>query len=723
MSWTWIGFPRATSAIGRALPWTLSLALTAAMLPPAIASQETDQDEEKPGREAEAEPDRPVIQDEVFVQGSAPDIPTSNTVAAKLPLSLRETPASVSVVESRLIEEQDAVHLGDALKNASGLNVQPGSGTFDFYVVRGIDSLTSGLILTDGAPEPETTAYPLYNIERVEVLKGPSSFLYGGGPMASTVNLVRKQPLATDFVHFGASAGSFATYQADLDANLNRGKGSFRLNSLWQQSENFRDDKDSENLAINPAFTWRPSERTAIHLNLEHAELDYVSDSGLPILFTGALPDVPRSRSYQSPFDLSDQQVDRFQLDVESRLSDRVTLRNKTYYRRLDWFSRTTTFNGVFPGAAGSLEVSRTLLELDDLQEFAGNQLELLGRFATGAVTHNLLFGVELARRDDRFTFDVGLLPNIDLATPVETAQAPFFLPGFGTAANARSEVVAPYVVDQISFSDRVQLLLGARYDQIDFEDEVTRTSRDDEQLSPMAGIVLLPTSELSFYASYGEGFAPPSTFVVGQDRVPEESQQREVGVKHEAMGGRLRTTLAVYRLDRENVAIPDSATGILQQTGDQRAEGVELEIAAEIASGLRALFSYAYTDSELTEFRELVQTGFNTFLIVDHSGNTPPFTPEHLMSFWVSKTLPRGWGIGAGGRYLSEHFTAEDNVFELDDYLLLDAAIFYTRGPWRLHLNLRNLTDEEYFTRAARGNSVIPRPGLAAYGGFRYTF
>lgn len=278
----------------------------------------------------------PVIQDEVFVDGAVPDIPTSNTVAAKLPLSLRETPASVAVIDSDLIAAQDAWSVGDALENVSGLNVQPGSGTFDFYVVRGIDSLTSGLLLTDGAPEPQTTAYPLYNVERVEVMKGPASFLYGGGPMASTVNLVRKQPISEDFVTFGASVGSFATYDASIDANVANDNGtlSFRFNAFYQESENYRDDKDSENLAVNPSLTWHPNEYTSVNVNLEHVELDYVSDSGLPLVFTPSftqeIPDVPRRRSYQSPFDVSDQEADRFQVDVETRLSETRTIRNKT---------------------------------------------------------------------------------------------------------------------------------------------------------------------------------------------------------------------------------------------------------------------------------------------------------------------------------------------------------------------------------------------------------
>lgn len=707
-----------TTMIGAVL-----LAILSAVSVPVTASQEEPPAEEATDDEREKARETYVLHEEVFVDGGLPEIPTSNTVAAKLPLSLRETPASVGVVDARLIAEQDGITLGDALGNISGLNVQPGSGTFDFFILRGLDSLSSGLILTDGAPEPGTTAYLLYNVERVEVFKGPAAFLYGGKPLGGVVNLVREQPHGRDFVRFGTSFGSFATYEATLDANVSNAPASlsFRLNSTYQQAENYRDDKDSETFAVNPAFTWRPSDRTSVNVNFEHVDLEYQSDTGLPLLYTNELPDVPRTRSYQSPFDISEQRVERFQIDVETRLSSTVALRNKTYYRNLDWFSRTTTFNGVFPDALSGLQVSRVLLELDDAQEYVGNQFEVLWKFGEGSVIHNLLAGVELARLADEFTFCVAFLPDIDLYDPVETAQEPFVFPTAG--ADARSVVTSPYLVDQITFSEKFQLLLGARYDLVDFEDDLTGTARDDAEVSPMVGAVFLPTSTLSLYANFGEAFAPPSTFVVAEDRLPEESRQFEVGIKKEFLEGKLRSTLAFYRIDRENLAIPDSATGVLQQTGDQRSQGVEFELSAEVRPGLRTFLAYAFTDSELTEFRELIPISTTDSIVVDRSGNTPPFTPDHLLSFWVSKEIPGGWRIGGGGRYVGEQFIAEDNAFKMDDYLLLDAALSYTRGAWRLFVNVKNLTDEEYYTRTSRGNSLIPTPGTVTFGGFQVTF
>lgn len=694
----------------------------------AVDDSSTDSDTSNDTRAQDGEKPKAVIRDEVFVAASPPDVPTSNTVAAKLPLSLLETPSSVSIVDRPLLEEQNDFVLGDALRNASGVNVQTGSGVYDFFVIRGLDSVSSGLILTDGAPEPETTFYQLYNVERVEVLKGPSAFLYGGSPLGGTVNLVRKQPVAGgDFGSVRVSGGSFNTLEGTLDANWASDDGSlsFRLNALGQSSDGFRDDKDSDNLAINPAFTWRPSRRTSVNFNFEVVDTQYKSDSGLPLFFN-TVPDVPRERSYQSPFDTSDQDIYRFQVDIESQLSNHLTLRNKTYYRELDWLSRGTIFNGVFPIFDNTPPlVFRTLLDLDDNQKFAGDQLELLWQVETGSITHNLLFGLEIAKLADKFTFDVALLPPIELFNPIEFAQEPLpIIPGQSLGADAETRIVAPYVVDQITFSDRFQLLLGLRYDDTRFEEDLQRFRRNDDELSPMVGVVLTPSKDLSFYASYTEAFAPPSTFAITSDRVPEESRQVEVGAKRQLAGGRMQASLALYRIDRQNIAIPDD-NGITRQVGDQRSKGVELELSGEIRPRLRATFAYAYNDAELTRFAELIQISQvpPAFLVFDRSGNRPAFAPEHLASLWLSQRFDSGFGVAGGARYVGKQFIAEDNLFEIDDYVTLDATLFFERGPWRFDLNLKNLTNEEYLTRGFGNTSVIPAPGFNAYGGIRYAF
>jgi TonB-dependent siderophore receptor len=693
---------------------------------------------EPPAGAQEEEPPAATYEDVLFVESSLPYVPDSNTIATKLPLPLLRTPASVSVVSERLMAEQGSAVLGDALRNASGVNVQTQSGVADFFVVRGFDSIANGLVLIDGASEPEISFYQLYNVERVEVLKGPGGFLYGANPIAATINMVRKQPEPGNFLALGLEGGSFNTRGGNLDWNLG-GKSSFgfRLNGLWRESDGYR-DRPSEVRAVNPGFSWQPNEKSSLHANLEFLDTSFAPDSGLPVFqdFSDILPrrrgprvaDVSRTNLYQSPYDRSEQETRRAQVDYEAVLSSQVTLRNKTYYRRLDWLSDGTIFNGVFPDfLGGGLRnvVSRSLILLDDRQEFAGDQLEAVISSEAGGMAHQILAGVEVARLDDRFTLDVGFLPNIDLRDPVETALGPVFLiPGQSQAADASSRILAPYVTDQISVSDRFQVLVGARFDAIDYTDDVTATDRSFSQLSPMLGLTWSPGPSLSLYANSGRGFAPPSSRVIGK-RKPEESQQTEAGIKGNLWGGKVQTTLAAYELERENVAIPDR-TGITRQTGSQRSRGVELEIAAEPLPRLRTFFSYAYTDAELTRFAELVLVGFNplpVFATIDRSGNRPAFAPEHIANLWISRRFANGLGAGAGGRYLSKQFIAEDNAFELDDTATLGAALFYELKAWSLALHFDNLTDEKYFTRGFGSTSVIPAPGLTVHGSVSVRF
>ncbi|MEK7726836.1 MAG: TonB-dependent receptor plug domain-containing protein, partial [candidate division KSB1 bacterium] len=169
-------------------------------------------------------------------------VPTTSTTAAKIALPLRLTPASVGVVHRALFENQEAVVMGDALRNVSGVNSQTGFGVFDYFSIRGFESISNGLVLTNGAPEPEVTFYNLYNVERVEVLKGPSAFLYGGNPLSGTINLVRKGPEFENFLFAASGYGKFKSYRSTVDLSLaNRASGvAFRLNGLWQDSKSFR---------------------------------------------------------------------------------------------------------------------------------------------------------------------------------------------------------------------------------------------------------------------------------------------------------------------------------------------------------------------------------------------------------------------------------------------------------------------------------------------------
>ncbi len=661
--------------------------------------------------ESSLEGETPRFEAEVRVEAEPHPAPPS-TAATRLPVAVQDLPVSVTVVPERIYAEQAATVMGDALENASGVNVATGFGVFDFFVIRGFDSLNNGLVLTDGVPEPESTFYPLYNVRQVEVLKGPSSFLYGGNPLSGAVQLVRRQPAAGTFADVTLGYGRYGTFEGSLDGNAATSDGAFafRLNATTQGTDQYRDLPEGTLKGVNPTLTWRPDDQTRLGLDFEYVESRFPPDTGIPFLGQGdpVLAPVPRTTSYQSPFDDSRQEIYRFRLLAERELGEGLTLRNRFYYTELDWDSDGTLVSGVFPGADGRLQVARVLTLLDDRQRLLGNQLELSAAFGTGSVRHELLVGVELQSLKDRFTQDVGLLPPIDLLDPVETAQPPIVtVPPFAQAGDSRSLVVAPYLVDRLRFSPKAQAFVGARLDALDYEDPLNETKRDSTRVNPLLGLVFSPAGALSLHASWGTASAPPSTQVVGP-RDPETSRQAELGAKLSFLDGRGFAGLALYDLRRENIAIPDS-TGITRQDGDQRSRGVEVDVTVEPSRGWSVQGGYAYTDSELTRFSEVVPLQPPDFIVVDHSGNAAPFAPRHLFNLWVSKRFDLGLGLALGLRHVSDQLIAPDNRATIDAYTTLGATVSYTRSRWGFLVHFRNLTDTEYETRGFGAASAIP--------------
>ena len=685
-------------------------------------SQETQAQEEEKKEPDRKPPAAPVVEEYVFVEGTLPYVPRSNTIVTKLPLDRRSTPNNVGFVTEPLAREQFDRVLGEALVNVSNVNIQTQSGITDLFYIRGFDSLSSGLVLFDGAPEPEATLHQMYNVELVEVLKGPGGFLYGRNPLAGAVNIVRKQPMPAKLFSFGGAFGSHDNYEGYVDWNHGGpdGKVDVRLNGLFRDQGSYRDGKEGRTGAINPAVGFRFGDKGRLNLNFEYVDLEYIPDAGIPVLQTAVVP-VDRGTNYQSPFDDSAQQILRFQADYQWRFSEHLMVRDKFYQRSLDWQTAGTIISGVFPTGPASFVVSRALSELDDRQVFSGNQLEAVLDFSTGSIQHSVLTGFELSRFADEFTLGAGLLSPVDALQPVDPGTPPFPLPNQSFAADSRAIVAAPYVVDQIQLGPKVNVLLGGRFDSIDFRDDLSGFERDDSEFSPMAGVLFAATPELSFYGNYSRAFAPPSARVVGE-LAPERGTQYEGGVKKRFSAWKAETVFAVYQLERDNIPIPDD-NGFTQQAGDQRSRGLEIDFAAQPTSSFRAFWSYAYNDAELTSFAERLQISLEppAFITLDRSGNKPAFAPAQVMNLWLSKDITPRFGVGGGARYVSSQYIAEDNVFELEDVLTFDATAFYKIGDFKLRLNLKNLTDREYYMRGFGSSSVIPAPPFTAYIGFDY--
>ena len=638
-----------------------------------------------------------------------PDI--SDSIGLNIPAL--QTPLQVSVMNASFIKAQGSQKLSDVLRNSAGVNTGTGNGIHDFFVIRGIDSLNGGLVLVDGIPEPEATLYPLSLYEDVHVLKGPGAFAYGANSLAGSVNLIRKQPLFDRFVAAEFMTGSHDTYRGVVDAAGQAGDhAAGRIVGLYEEAESHRDDIEREIVNVSPSLLVRLSEDSEVRLFYDYMNSELTPDAGVPVLGDKLVVD-SRSATYHLPGDTSEQDVNRAVADYRHRLSEHNEIRGRLYFTELDWQSEGTIL-ASFPFFLSGLEPTpRTLGRLrgilDDEQRILGGELEWSSRCESSGCEHEAVIGIEATRFTDDFVIDINPASSIDIVTRTESPGVfPDLPPNTG---DAESDIFSAYLRDRIVISEQWSLLAGARLDQLEFDDDDRGTSRSDTEFSPFGGLVFQPSEPVAVYVNGGTGFAPPSTQVLGPRGEPETSVQVEAGVKVQLPDPDWFAQVAVYHLERDDIAIPESS-GLFTRNGSQESRGVEVEIQGDVTSRLRLLVAYAYLDSELTDFTEMVGS-----FVVDRSGNTAPFAPEHIARIWTSLDVTDNFGVALGLRAVGDQFIAADNTFEIESYTTLDAALIYTATDWYISVHAENLTDEDFATRGTGNTSIIPADDLAVFG------
>lgn len=672
------------------------------------------------GNEAEADkaPDGGDIElpaETIYGTGSAAAEPVDVADTFRIPLTTDEAPLQVHTISNDLNRRQGNRSLRDTLRYSPGITTSMANGIHDFFVIRGIDSLTGGLVLMDRVPEPEATLYPMYNIEKVQVAKGPTSFLFGAGATAGSVNLVRKVPHYETFGQIDLAAGTFDTYRQSVDVNLGDPEQplAFRMNGLSETSNGYRDGKNNETYGVNPSFRYKLNEQETVTLQLDYLKSRAKPDSGLPVVGTRVV-NVPRTRSFQQQNDFSDQEVFRIQLDYENKVSESTTFRNKLYYTDFEWDTRGVIFAGIDVfGVGASTTLSRFQPFLRDEQMIFGDQVELEHHFETGDIAHVLTTGLEFTRYTDEFTLAIPATTDIDIHTLAQAANP--FLPGQpSNTADASTDWYSLYAVDQMTLSEELTVLAGGRFDYMDFNDSANSLSRSDALFNPFGGLVYRLGPTLAWFANAGIAHAPPSSIQrTGGAGKPERSEQVETGLKGQTTDGKIQVQASVFELNREDVPIAADATGVLNDTGDQKTCGVELELTAKPTEPWQIIVAYAHLDSELEDFSESLG-GF----VFDRSGMDAPYVPENMVQVWTDYTLSSGWGCGAGVRWLDEQFIAPSNVFKIDSYVVIDSTLFYRQPRWEASLNFYNLTNEDYNTRAGSvGNAVLPGDGVNMIG------
>jgi iron complex outermembrane receptor protein len=636
--------------------------------------------------------------------------------ATKTDTPIRDTPAAIQVVPKQVIEDQQAIRITDVIQNVS--SVRPGSSfgnRADSFIVRGFSSFLSA---RDGFLSNQLFGDPgfidLASVERVEVLKGPASVLYGLGDPGGLVNIVTKRPLSEAQYKLRGQAGSYDFYraEADLSQPFNAdGTLALRVNAAYQDWDSFRDFfKHSRRVFVAPVLGWQPSESTKVLVDFEYVDQELPFDRGLVASGKG-VANVPISRYFGEDFSTFDLNGYQSRYIIEHQLNSTWMLRHTGRYQE----SEADRFSADSRGLrADNRTLNRRATDQHDDADQWTLQLDAIGDFTDAAIGHKLLLGVEAgtARKDVRLA--TASLAAIDIFDPVYGARPGVF--GDPTLTDQEIEYIAGYVQDQIWLGERWKLLLGLRYDDttqttVTTTNRTTKVENDARRFSPRAGLMYDVTDWASLYASYSKSFKPVAgTTFGGTPFDPETGEQVEAGIKTEFLDGRVGATLAWYELKRQNVTTADPVnTGFSIQTGEQRSRGVELDVTGNIGSGWNLIGSAAYTDAEVTKD--------NTFT----PGNRIQGVPQVSGSLWVTHEIQdgdwKGLGFGAGVFAAGEREGDLANSFQVPGYVRADASLFYRSKHWRATVGLKNLLDKEYIESPVSRNEIYPGVPLTVLG------
>jgi catecholate siderophore receptor len=653
----------------------------------------------------------------VRAQGERADGPVTGYRAersatfTKTDTPLKEVPASITVVPAELMRDQAMHSIADVVRYVPGVTSHQGEGNRDQLVLRGIS--TTADFYVDGVRDDAQVFRDLYNLERVEVLKGPAGMIFGRGGAGGVLNRVTKRPV---FGHVGSAAltvGSHDQLRGEVDiGNKINDAAAWRLNAMGERGNSFRNGFDLERYAINPTITLTPSAQTALTLGYEHLHDERTADRGFP-----SLNGLPFAAAPGTFFGNADQSRAKSTVDgayavLEHDFGGGVELKNNFRVTHYDKF-----YQNVYPGSAVNAAGNMTLSAYNNSNKRTNifNQTDVTKKFVSGGLEHSLLAGVELGHQDSTSLRNTGFFGNatsltVSAANPVGIATV-FRQNGTDANNNVKADIAAAYLQDQIALSKQWKVVAGVRYDhfKVDFDDQRTTTApvdlaRTDNAFSPRLGLIWTPTDWSTYYASYSYAVLPsgeqlslaPNT----ADLAPEKAKNIEIGARWDVLP-KLTLSAAMFRLDRDDVRSPDPANpGFFVKTGQQRTDGLELGLQGDVMRNWQVFAGYAYLDGRLTKATSSGPAGRKIGLV-----------PDNALSIWNKVTLGGGWGAGLGVVYQSDSYTSFNNTVKLPAFTRTDGAIYYAfgDGKTRLALNVENMLDKKYFPTADGDNNISP--------------
>ena len=632
----------------------------------------------------------------------------------KLQVKDIDAPIVTTSISSKIIEQRDVANLGDAVKSATGVRPINRYGGFQTFRIRGFNNF---VLLIDGVRDERhniATSAPttnLANIERIEILKGPASVLYGHSALGGIINMVRKRPSFKDQGNFNVSYGSFYTF------NMSVGYGGsisdklrYRTDFGVTRSNGWRDYGVITN---NGSFMveYAPSEKSTLEVYVQVNNDKYDTDTGIPMDDNGSLVAGmnPETR-YNDPRDYLKHKRYDFQLKYIHELRSDLKLTNQLSYSNDD-INYLSTESLAFSEAKDSLTRNFPFY-FNHQTKTLQNQIDLSYKTSTGNIEHKLLIGNSLSVLD-RKTFrgsvtGPGVLTTISIQNPVLDQG---HIEPIDEKVDVKEEFVSGfYLQDWLNFSNQLKALIGVRYDifygtyyrdLLDsnrvITEEGTRTQIPSTSLTYRGGLVYQPIKNiLSFFSSYSNYFKPSRRIGInGEIFDPEKGYQVEGGIKFQNKNS-FSTTLSAFYMLKNNV-VERTSVKDFQQIGEADSKGIELDIESKPIQGLYLKAGYAFVDARVRSYNETLQTV--------KAGNMLRFAPKNLANFWATYELQqsklKGLGIGFGGNFVDENYTNSKNTFKLPSYTTLDASLYYHAKSVRIGLNINNITDELYYTDA----------------------
>ncbi|VVO09821.1 Ferrichrome outer membrane transporter/phage receptor [Pseudomonas fluorescens] len=631
---------------------------------------------------------------------------TRSASATRTDTSIHETPQSISVVSKDVVEDIGATRLQDALDYAGGVgraNNFGGQGLTTF-TVRGF---TTGEFYRNGFPI--NRGYPnmpdANTIERLEVLRGPATMLYGRGDPGGTFNVVSKQPLAEPTVTLGSQLDDQGMQRATLDASGpldEQGRLAYRLNVVGEGGETFRDHVETERYGVTPVITWQATDDTKVIFEGDFMRNNHPLDRGLT-RFTNQKGTASRD-TFWGDKDVGKLHNDNnmAQLRFEHLLNDNWTLGGG-----FQWLDGTLQGNAIEANslAADGHTLNRNFnyrkLEWTDKDA----QLNLTGHFSTGAFDHTLLTGVEFEDYDYKSIIQRSSAAyTSDVFNPVYGKPRPA-LTSTPTHDKENLKTYSAFIQDQVALTERLKVLAGARFERFEHEYETyvaggKNWKASDNSVTPRVGAIYDLTDTLAIYADAARSFKPntgASSGGVGFE--PEKGKSYEMGIKWEGLDRQLSVDAAIYQIDKKNVLTTDPLDPNSKvAAGQVRSRGFDLNVAGNLTPEWRVIGGYAYVDAEVTKD--------NTIRVGSRLANIPRNSFSLLNVYEFQDGSLKGLGLGAGAKYVDERVGQTSNTpFSMDAYAVVDLLSYYkVNDKVRLNLDVKNLFNRD-FEEGAFGN------------------